>query len=312
MAFTLWVASAVLPAVAAFTFAQSTVRIASVTSSAVASSVGRGRVVAHRRPRTRSSTAWRTTTARCSDGGRLGRLDRLRREPPERRPAIACHAIRTTMSGCRCRAPIRNAAVPNGRRVESIRARPSRTDRRIRRRSRAGTLLRRAGRGDQAAFGELFDELSPMVHGVVLQGGPRPVAGRGSRPGGVRGAVAPGGPLRRDEGLGPLVGGHAGAPPGDRPGAQRAGIARPAGPGRRTDACRHTTCVVAEVEASLDQARVRRALAQPQRAATRGRRAGLLRWAHLPRSRRAARRRRRNREEPNPRRSDPAARRTGR
>ena len=31
----------------------------------------------------------------------------------------------------------------------------------------AGDLLVRAGRGDQAAFAELFDELSPMVHGVV-------------------------------------------------------------------------------------------------------------------------------------------------
>lgn len=33
----------------------------------------------------------------------------------------------------------------------------------------AGRLLQRAGRGDQAAFAELFDELSPMVHGVVLK-----------------------------------------------------------------------------------------------------------------------------------------------
>ena len=33
----------------------------------------------------------------------------------------------------------------------------------------AGDLLRRAGRGDQTAFGVLFDELSPMVHGVVLR-----------------------------------------------------------------------------------------------------------------------------------------------
>ena len=33
----------------------------------------------------------------------------------------------------------------------------------------AGHLLLRAGRGDQSAFAELFDELSPMVHGVVLK-----------------------------------------------------------------------------------------------------------------------------------------------
>jgi RNA polymerase sigma-70 factor (ECF subfamily) len=30
-----------------------------------------------------------------------------------------------------------------------------------------GALLVRAGRGDQGAFAELFDQLSPMVHGVV-------------------------------------------------------------------------------------------------------------------------------------------------
>jgi RNA polymerase sigma-70 factor (ECF subfamily) len=32
-----------------------------------------------------------------------------------------------------------------------------------------GLLLRRAGRGDQAAFGELYDQLSPLVYGVVLK-----------------------------------------------------------------------------------------------------------------------------------------------
>ncbi len=32
-----------------------------------------------------------------------------------------------------------------------------------------GDLLRRAGRGDQAAFGELYDALSPLVYGVVLK-----------------------------------------------------------------------------------------------------------------------------------------------
>lgn len=33
----------------------------------------------------------------------------------------------------------------------------------------AALLLRQAGRGDQVAFAELFDLLSPMVHGVVLK-----------------------------------------------------------------------------------------------------------------------------------------------
>lgn len=32
-----------------------------------------------------------------------------------------------------------------------------------------GELLRRAGRGDQAAFAELYDALSPLVYGVVLK-----------------------------------------------------------------------------------------------------------------------------------------------
>jgi RNA polymerase sigma-70 factor (ECF subfamily) len=34
---------------------------------------------------------------------------------------------------------------------------------------RLGALLKRAGRGDQQAFGELYDELSPLVYGVVLK-----------------------------------------------------------------------------------------------------------------------------------------------
>ena len=33
----------------------------------------------------------------------------------------------------------------------------------------ASVLLRRAGRGDQQAFAELYDVLSPLVHGVVLK-----------------------------------------------------------------------------------------------------------------------------------------------
>ena len=32
-----------------------------------------------------------------------------------------------------------------------------------------GALLRRAGRGDQAAFSGLYDQLSPLVYGVVLK-----------------------------------------------------------------------------------------------------------------------------------------------
>jgi len=33
----------------------------------------------------------------------------------------------------------------------------------------SGALLRRAGRGDQTAFAELYDALSPLVYGVVLK-----------------------------------------------------------------------------------------------------------------------------------------------
>lgn len=33
----------------------------------------------------------------------------------------------------------------------------------------AGALLQRAGRGDQAAFADLYDQLAPLVHGVVLK-----------------------------------------------------------------------------------------------------------------------------------------------
>ena len=32
-----------------------------------------------------------------------------------------------------------------------------------------GTLLSRAGRGDQSAFAELYDQLAPLLHGVVLK-----------------------------------------------------------------------------------------------------------------------------------------------
>ena len=52
-----------------------------------------------------------------------------------------------------------------GRVLRSIRARP--VEPIVESDDRAGMLLRRAGRGDQAAFGELYDELAPMVHGVV-------------------------------------------------------------------------------------------------------------------------------------------------
>jgi RNA polymerase sigma-70 factor (ECF subfamily) len=52
-----------------------------------------------------------------------------------------------------------------GRVLRSIRARP--VEPIVESDDQAGALLRRAGRGDQTAFAELYDELAPMVHGVV-------------------------------------------------------------------------------------------------------------------------------------------------
>lgn len=51
--------------------------------------------------------------------------------------------------------------------LRSIRSRPADADIEID--DPHGALLRRAGRGDQAAFGELYDALSPLVYGVVLK-----------------------------------------------------------------------------------------------------------------------------------------------
>ena len=51
--------------------------------------------------------------------------------------------------------------------LRSIRVRPAEAD--VDLDDPLGSLLRRAGRGDQAAFGELYDALSPLVYGVVLK-----------------------------------------------------------------------------------------------------------------------------------------------
>jgi len=51
--------------------------------------------------------------------------------------------------------------------LRAIRSRPSDAD--VDPSDLIGDLLRRAGRGDQAAFGELYDALSPLVYGVVLK-----------------------------------------------------------------------------------------------------------------------------------------------
>ena len=51
--------------------------------------------------------------------------------------------------------------------LRSIRARPA--DIAAAPDDATAVLLRRAGRGDQAAFGELYDVLSPLVYGVVLK-----------------------------------------------------------------------------------------------------------------------------------------------
>ena len=51
--------------------------------------------------------------------------------------------------------------------LRSIRARPADSTADLH--DPAGDLLRRAGRGDQQAFAELYDALAPLVHGVVLK-----------------------------------------------------------------------------------------------------------------------------------------------
>jgi RNA polymerase sigma-70 factor, ECF subfamily len=51
--------------------------------------------------------------------------------------------------------------------LRAIRSRPAEAD--LDADDPCGTLLRRAGRGDQAAFSGLYDQLSPLVHGVVLK-----------------------------------------------------------------------------------------------------------------------------------------------
>jgi RNA polymerase sigma-70 factor (ECF subfamily) len=50
--------------------------------------------------------------------------------------------------------------------LRSMRARPAEHDDLD---DPCGALLRRAGRGDQSAFGDLYDALSPLVYGVVLK-----------------------------------------------------------------------------------------------------------------------------------------------
>ena len=51
--------------------------------------------------------------------------------------------------------------------LRSIRARPADIDAGLD--DPCGALLRRPGRGDQSAFAELYDALSPLVYGVVLK-----------------------------------------------------------------------------------------------------------------------------------------------
>lgn len=54
--------------------------------------------------------------------------------------------------------------------LRSMRARPIERPDEVREgEDLAGALLRRAGRGDAAAFAELYDVLSPLVHGVTLK-----------------------------------------------------------------------------------------------------------------------------------------------
>ncbi len=125
----------------------------------------------------------------------------------------------------------------------------------------AGALLVRAGRGDQTAFAELFDLLSPMVHGVVRKVVRDPAISDevtqevfvelwrlAARFDGTKGSARSwASTLAHRRAIDRVRSEQASRDRQDRDGAQTA--------------VSHDT-VAAEVEASMDQARVRRALTQ--------------------------------------------------
>ncbi len=125
----------------------------------------------------------------------------------------------------------------------------------------AGALLRRAGRGDQAAFAELFDELSPVVYGVVLKVVRDPSQAEevaqevfvelwrlAARFDGTKGTARSwAATLAHRRAIDRVRSEQASRDRQDRDAAQTV---------------RDHDVVVAEVESSIDQARVRRALAQ--------------------------------------------------
>jgi RNA polymerase sigma-70 factor (ECF subfamily) len=124
-----------------------------------------------------------------------------------------------------------------------------------------GRLLLRAGRGDQLAFAELFDELSAMVHGVVLKVVRDPAQAEevsqevfvelwrlAARFDGTKGSARSwAATLAHRRAI-------------DRVRSEQASRDRQARDA--SHASRDHDVVVAEVESSIDQARVRRALAQ--------------------------------------------------
>jgi len=164
-----------------------------------------------------------------------------------------------------------------------------------------GALLRRAGRGDQSAFGELYDELAPMVHGVVLKVVRDPAMSEevtqevfvelwrlAARFDGTKGSARSwAATLAHRRAI-------------DRVRSEQASRDRQDRDAQRATTTTHDV-VVAEVESTLDVARVRRALAP-----------GIFRRPHLSRGGRAARCGRGHREESYPRWPHSPSRRAGR
>ena len=100
-------------------------------------------------------------------------------------------------------------------------------------------LIGRSPSATSRSFARLYDELAPIVYGVVRRVVRDPAQSRGGPPGGHGGGVADRPTIRCEPRLGRLVGHDDRPPPGCRPGPQRAVLPRPARTTRRRRAHHH-------------------------------------------------------------------------